>query len=74
MHLRAARSRPQLAAESSTEGVQDEGDSPIDGAARNRWLQLMGRALEETGLPPDAADLLREFFDAVSTMMINRPA
>lgn len=45
---------------------------PIDEAARNRWLQLMARALEETALPEEAAASLREFFDAVATMMINR--
>jgi hemoglobin len=46
----------------------------IDPRARDRWLQLMSRALEEARLPPDAAALLGGFFDDVSTMMINRPA
>lgn len=45
---------------------------PIDLAARNRWLQLMGRALEQTALPPEADAVLRRFFDDVATMMINR--
>jgi hemoglobin len=40
--------------------------------ARDRWMQLMTRALDEAQLPPDAASLLRQFFDQVSTMMINR--
>jgi hemoglobin len=40
--------------------------------ARQRWMQLMTRALEEAQLPADAAALLREFFDQVSEMMINR--
>jgi len=45
----------------------------IDPAARDRWLQLMDRALVETGLPPEVDAKLREFFEAVATMMINRP-
>lgn len=45
---------------------------PIDVAARDRWVAIMGRALDETGLPEPAEALLREFFDAVATMMINR--
>ena len=42
-------------------------------AARERWLQLMTRALDEARLPPAADATLREFFDAVATMMVNRP-
>jgi hemoglobin len=45
---------------------------PIDERARDRWLLLMDRALVETALPPAADATLREFFDAVATMMINR--
>jgi hemoglobin len=45
----------------------------ITAAARHRWLHLMDRALQETGLPPEADALLRQFFDEVATMMINRP-
>jgi hemoglobin len=44
----------------------------IDDAAARRWLELMDRALTETGLPADADATLREFFDAVAVMMINR--
>lgn len=44
----------------------------IDPAARDRWLVLMDNALRESALPPDADALLRQFFDAVATMMINR--
>lgn len=42
-------------------------------AARERWMQLMTRALDETQLPPDVDALLREFLGGVATMMINRP-
>lgn len=44
----------------------------IDLAARDRWLQLMGRALDETRLPGDVDAMLRDFFIGVATMMINR--
>lgn len=44
----------------------------IDQQARARWLALMGRALEETQLPPEVDTTLREFFDAIATMMVNR--
>jgi hemoglobin len=42
-------------------------------AARERWMQLMTRALDEAQLPPDVDALLREFLGGVATMMINRP-
>jgi hemoglobin len=45
---------------------------PIDAAARNRWIELMDRALSEAVLPEPAEAMLREFFDGVATMMINR--
>jgi hemoglobin len=43
----------------------------IDARARNRWIQLMSRALDATQLPPDVDRVLRDFFDGVATMMIN---
>jgi hemoglobin len=45
---------------------------PVTVAARERWLLLMHRALDQAALPEDAQVILREFFAAVSTMMINR--
>jgi hemoglobin len=42
-------------------------------AARERWMELMTRALDEARLPPDVDALLREFLGGVATMMINRP-
>lgn len=44
----------------------------IDSRARDRWLELMDRALTETNLPAAADATLREFFVAVAAMMINR--
>jgi len=45
----------------------------IDPAARNQWVTLMDRALDEAKLPEDVVALLREFFHGVATFMINRP-
>ena len=44
----------------------------IDGAARNRWVALMDRALDEAELPADVTALLREFFHSTATFLINR--
>ena len=43
----------------------------IDAAARNRWVALMSRALDEVKLPREVDLMLRPFFDGVATMMIN---
>lgn len=45
---------------------------PIDNNARDRWMQLMGRALDEAGLAPAAEAVLRNFFEQMSTFLINR--
>ena len=45
----------------------------IDAAARNQWVTLMDRALDEAKLPGDVTSLLRQFFHGVATFMINRP-
>jgi len=44
----------------------------IDSAARNQWVMLMDRALDESRFPPDVTELLREFFHGVATFMVNR--
>jgi hemoglobin len=44
----------------------------IDQAARDRWVLLMDRALDSTGLPDDVTKPLREFFHTTATFMINR--
>lgn len=43
----------------------------IDGAARDRWVALMSKALEETKLPREVDLALRPFFEGVATMMMN---
>ena len=45
----------------------------VNPAARARWLQLMANALDEARLPPEVDAYLREFFDGVSAMLVNRP-
>ena len=45
----------------------------IDQRARDRWLQLMTRALDATALPAEADEVLRAFFADTATFMINRP-
>jgi hemoglobin len=45
---------------------------PIDPAARERWLELMDASIAEAELPGEAAAVLREFFAAVATMLVNR--
>jgi len=44
----------------------------VNAAARERWLLLMNDALDEVKLPPDVDVLLREFFQGVSAMLVNR--
>jgi hemoglobin len=45
---------------------------PIDREARDRWMELMGNALDEAQLPPAVTEYLREFLGQVATMMMNR--
>jgi hemoglobin len=44
----------------------------IDAKARDRWVSLMERALEEAHLPEEAGAALRPFFASVATFLINR--
>ena len=45
----------------------------VNTAARARWLQLMTNALDEVKLPAEVDAFLREFFDGVSAMLVNKP-
>jgi len=40
--------------------------------ARDRWLQLMERALNEASLPAASDAMLREFFASTATFLMNR--
>jgi hemoglobin len=44
----------------------------IDQAARDRWMQLMNKALTDAALPVEVEQFLRAFFEQMSTFMINR--
>jgi hemoglobin len=43
----------------------------LDGAARDRWVALMEKALDEAALPAEVTSLLREFFAATATFLRN---
>lgn len=43
----------------------------LDQQARDRWVQLMERALDEAKLPNESADLLRAFFHHMASFLIN---
>ncbi len=45
----------------------------IGQVARDRWLQLMSRALEEAALPEEPRRILQSFFESTTTFLINRP-
>jgi len=45
----------------------------VNPAARERWLTLMTNALDEVRLPADVDAFLRDFFEGVSAMLVNRP-
>ena len=44
----------------------------IDQAARDRWMRLMNNALREAALPAEIEQILRAFFEHMSTFMINQ--
>jgi hemoglobin len=41
--------------------------------ARDRWLQLMTRALDEAELPEEPRQILQSFFESTTTFLKNRP-
>ena len=45
----------------------------LDQRARDRWVQLMDRALEQAALPDESAQVLRQFFHHMSTFLMNTP-
>ncbi len=44
----------------------------VDEKARNRWVEMMDRALAEAGLPEAAVTTLKEFFHSTATFLQNR--
>jgi hemoglobin len=45
---------------------------PINQAARDRWIHLMNRALEEAAFPLAVHQIIQQFFAAMATFMMNR--
>ncbi len=45
---------------------------PIDGRVRDRWMELMTKALDDAGFEPDVADILVRYLSDTATFMINR--
>lgn len=45
----------------------------IGTAARDRWVQLMNRALDEASLPEQVHTALKTFFGSTATFLMNRP-
>jgi len=45
----------------------------IDSRARDRWMELMTAALDETQLPAEARQILEPFFRQTADFMRNRP-
>jgi hemoglobin len=43
----------------------------LDEASRNRWVQLMDRALDQAALPAEAEQVLRPFFHGTATFLRN---
>ena len=46
----------------------------VDQAARDRWVELMSRAMEEASLPLEPRKVLENFLFNTATFMINRQA
>lgn len=45
---------------------------PIDEAARNRWLEHMLVAVDETGIDEPMRGIMRSYFERASAMLVNR--
>lgn len=45
---------------------------PVDQNARDRWMQLMNKALEEAAFPEEAKQILLNYFESTATAMMNR--
>lgn len=45
---------------------------PVDRKARDRWVEMMDRSLDEADLPEAAVLTLKDFFHATATFLQNR--
>lgn len=46
----------------------------LNQAARDRWVQLMDKALDQAALPAESTQCLREFFHHMATFLMNTPS
>lgn len=44
----------------------------VDSTARDHWMLLMGRAMEDAGLPDEVKQTLAAYFESSAAAMINR--
>jgi hemoglobin len=44
----------------------------VDVHARNRWMELMGQAMDEVGLSDEVKAILTPYFNSTATFMMNR--
>jgi hemoglobin len=45
---------------------------PVDANARNRWMELMTRAMDEAQIPNEVREVLAPYFESTATAMMNR--
>jgi hemoglobin len=45
---------------------------PVNEIARQHWLRMMGKALQETDIPEDAKHVLWAYFESTAAAMVNR--
>jgi hemoglobin len=45
----------------------------IGQAERDRWVQLMIRAMDEAALPEEVHRVLKAFFESTATFLLNQP-
>jgi len=45
---------------------------PVNQTARDRWMQLMTKALDDLAAPEEAKQILHAYFDSTATAMMNR--
>lgn len=43
----------------------------VDGKARNRWMDLMNKALDEVQFPHEVREILTAYFNSTATAMMN---
>lgn len=44
----------------------------VDQKARDRWMQLMSQAIDESQIDVEAATVMKTFFEGVATFLMNR--